>query len=189
MPKVGILGGTFDPPHLGHLLIAHEVLDTLGLDEIWFMPNGTPPHKPLNSNTSAKHRLAMLEEATASEPRFRVEPIELERNGPSYTFDTIQQLLARERGTQFSFIIGADMVEYLPNWYRIDELLELITFIGVQRPTYQLASPYPITFVDIPEFGVSSSLVRDRLKIGRTIKYLVPDSVIHYIKEHHLYGT
>lgn len=189
MKKIGILGGTFDPPHNGHLLIASEVHDALSLDEIWFLPNGEPPHKPLSSGASTEHRIAMLERAVSDNLHFKIEKLEVDRTGPSYTFETMKLLHEREEGHQFYFIIGADMVEYLPKWHKIDELIKLVTFVGVQRPEYELNTKYPVTYIDIPEFAVSSSLIRERTQAGRTIQYLAPDSVILYIKEHQLYGT
>jgi nicotinate-nucleotide adenylyltransferase len=188
MRKIGILGGTFDPPHNGHLLIANEVLHTLGLEEVWFLPNAKPPHKS-TSETSTIDRVTMLEKAISENACFKVEKLELERKGPSYTYDTMKLLQEKNDGIEFYFIIGADMVEYLPKWYKIDELLKLVTFVGVQRPAHQLQSNYPVIFIDIPEFAVSSSLIRERVKNGNTIHYLTPVSVIQYIKEHQLYGT
>jgi nicotinate-nucleotide adenylyltransferase len=188
MRKIGILGGTFDPPHNGHLLIANEVLNTLGLDEIWLMPNGEPPHKQKSNSASNEERLKMLELAIQPNQDFKVQPIELEREGKSYTFDTMTLLYERYPKHQFYFIIGADMIEYLPKWHKIDELIKLVQFVGVERPNYSHQTHYPIQYVDVPAFDVSSSMIRDRLKKGRTVRYLLPDSVLEYIEEKHLYG-
>lgn len=185
--KTGILGGTFDPPHIGHLLIANEVLHALQLDEIRFMPNRIPPHKQKKSDTAPEQRLDMLELAIAGEDKFSVEPIELGREGPSYTYDTMESLKSPD--TEYYFIIGGDMVEYLPNWHRIEELVRLVKFVGVNRPSYSASSPYPILHVPVPAMDISSSDIRQRIAAGRTIKYLLPDSVIHYIKEHQLYES
>lgn len=187
--KVGIFGGTFDPPHYGHLLMANEVLDSLQLSEIWFMPNQIPPHKQHRQISSSKHRFNMLKQAVAGNDAFRVEPIELERNGPSYTYDTMVLLKKRHPSTEFYFIIGGDMIEYLPKWYKIEELLRMIQFIGVKRPNYKAESCYPVIEVDVPLFDVSSSMIRSRLKEGRSVRYLLPESVIQYIKEHQLYES
>lgn len=187
--RIGIIGGTFNPPHFGHLLIANEALHAAGLDEVWFMPNQAPPHKASKDLVSHEDRLNMLKLAVKDHAKFKIETIELERPGPSYTFETMKQLTALFPKLQFYFIIGADMIEYLPKWYKIDELLELVTFIGVNRPTYRRESPYPLVHIDIPEFKVSSSLIRKRLKEGSSVRYLLPDSVIDYIKEKQLYGT
>lgn len=189
MKKIGIVGGTFDPPHQGHLLIANEALHGLSLDEIWFLPNQEPPHKQKSDSVNNEDRLKMLELATRDEPLFKIEKVELERPGPSYTYDTIKILTERHPNVRFYFIIGADMIEYLPKWYKIDELVNLITFVGVNRHNYNTSTEYPIIHIEIPEFQVSSSLIRKRLKEGKTVRYLVPDTVIDYLKEKNLYGT
>lgn len=189
MKKVGILGGTFDPPHYGHLLIANEVHSTLQLDEIWFMPNQEPPHKKKSDSVKNKDRLDMLNLAIQDHPAFKVQTIELEREGPSYTVDTMQLINAGYPDHQFFFIIGADMIEYLPKWHRIDELVNLVQFVGVDRPNYSHQTDYPVHYVDVPAIDVSSSMIRERVKKGKTIRYLLPDPVIHYIEEKQLYGT
>lgn len=189
MSKIGIIGGTFDPPHNGHLLIANEVYHALKLDEIWFMPNQIPPHKWGKDITSVHNRVEMLQLALMDELRFSLCLIELERQGPSYTYDTIVQLTKKHPDTEFYFIIGGDMVEYLPKWYNIAELLQLVTFVGVTRPGYTLSTPYPITRLEIPEFAVSSSLIRDRFQSGGTTDYLLPKRVQDYIERNGLYGT
>lgn len=189
MKKIGILGGTFDPPHNGHLIIANEVLSELQLDEIWFMPDQEPPHKKKSESVKNEDRLQMLKRAIAGNNAFRIEPIELEREGPSYTVDTMKIINQQYSNHQFFFIIGADMIEYLPKWQSIDELVKLVQFVGVERPDYSHQTDYPILYVDVPAFEVSSSMIRDRLKLGKTVRYLLPDSVIQYIKEKHLYGT
>lgn len=189
MKKVGILGGTFDPPHSGHLLIANEVLCALKLDEIWFMPNQEPPHKKKTDSVDNDERIHMLHLAIEGNPSFKVETIELERTGPSYTVETMEILTSRYVENQFFFIIGADMIEYLPKWHEIDKLINLVQFVGVERPSYSQITEYPILYVDVPSMEVSSSLIRERVKQGKTIRYLLPDSVIRYIEENQLYGT
>jgi nicotinate-nucleotide adenylyltransferase len=187
--KVGILGGTFDPPHYGHLLIANEVLSTLHLDEIWFMPNQEPPHKKKSKSIKNEDRLQMLELAISGNDAFRVETIELDRQGPSYTVDTMKMINAQYSDHQFFFIIGADMIEYLPKWHKIEELINLVQFVGVERPEYNSRTEYPVLYVDVPAIDVSSSMIRDRVKSRQTVRYLLPDSVIQYIEEKHLYGS
>lgn len=189
MKKVGILGGTFDPPHNGHLLIANEVLHTLGFDEIWFMPNQEPPHKQKLTNSTNEDRIKMLELAIEGHPGFILEKIELTRTGPSYTYDTMKVLTEMYPTIAFYFIIGADMIEYLPKWFQIDKLIKLVTFVGVQRPNFRIESPYPLVNVDIPAFDVSSSMIRKRLKSGETVRYLLPEPVRLYIKENKLYES
>lgn len=189
MRKIGILGGTFDPPHHGHLLIANEALHGIGLDEIWFLPNQEPPHKQKSGLITNEDRLYMLELVTKKVPNFRIETIELERQGPSYTYDTMKKLKDIYPDFQFYFIIGADMVEYLPKWHKVDELMEMVSFIGVNRPNYENQTNFPINHLDVPEFAVSSSLIRERIREGKTIRYLLPDSVIEYLEEKNLYGA
>lgn len=189
MNKVGILGGTFDPPHYGHLLIASEILSALKLDKIWFMPNQEPPHKKKSGLVTNEERLEMLRLAIKGNPTFGIQTIELERQGPSYTIDTMRMIHEQYRNQQFYFIIGADMIEFLPNWQEIDELVKLVQFVGVERPTYSHLTKYPILYVDVPAFEVSSSMIRERLNSGLSVRYLLPDSVIDFIKERHLYGT
>ncbi|MFL6555593.1 MAG: nicotinate-nucleotide adenylyltransferase [Bacillus sp. (in: firmicutes)] len=189
MKKVGILGGTFDPPHYGHLLIANEVLSTLKLDEIWFMPNQEPPHKKKSDSIKNEDRLQMLDLAIQDNTAFRVETIELHRQGPSYTVDTMKMINDQYPDHQFFFIIGADMIEYLPKWHKIDELIKLVQFVGVERPEYSTKTDYPVRYVDVPAIDVSSSMIRDRVKNGKTVRYLLPDPVIKYIEEKHLYES
>jgi nicotinate-nucleotide adenylyltransferase len=184
--KIGILGGTFDPPHYGHLLIANEVLEALELDEVWFTPNQEPPHKQ-KSKVSNADRITMLDLAIEGHPKFKINTIELERQGRSYTVDTMKILTDMHPGEQFYFIIGADMIEYLPKWHKIDELMELVRFVGVNRPEYEETTTFPIMHVRVPEFAVTSSLIRNRCCEEQSIRYLLPDSVRDYIEENRLY--
>lgn len=187
MRKIGILGGTFDPPHIGHMLIAKEVQLTCNLDEIWFIPTNDPPHKK-HANAEAKDRFAMLCEMTRNEPTWNVLDIELKRKGKSFTIDTVSKLKQLYPSDQLHFIIGADMVEYLPKWHKINELITLISFICVQRPMFRLKSPYPMKEVYIYDINISSTMIRRRLIDGKSPHYFVEESVYNYIKEHQLYG-
>lgn len=186
MKRVGILGGTFDPPHIGHLLIAEEVRLALSFDEVWFIPTNVPPHKN-KEITDVKDRIEMLKRAIQNHPNFKINTIEIKRSGKSYTFDTIQQLKKNYQNNNFYFIIGGDMVENLPKWHKIDELIDLVTFVGVNRPGFTLCSPYPITAVEVPSIDISSTLIRRRLKNHNTARYLLPNSVYDYIKEYGIY--
>lgn len=189
MKRIGILGGTFNPPHNGHLLIASEVQSALELSEVWFMPNNIPPHKQCSEIASVLDRIKMIELAIVDNPSFKLETIELERSGKSYTVDTIKLLKQRYGNEyQFYFIIGADMVEYLPKWYKIEELSNMVTFVGVKRQGYSLNPPFPILEVDVPLFAVSSSLLREKFKQTKNTKYLLPDKVRQYIEENQIYG-
>lgn len=188
MKKIGLLGGTFDPPHLGHLIVAEEVKQTLDLTEIWFLPNHIPPHKQDKQISSGKDRLEMLKRALSGNDSFKIETMELNREGPSYTIDTVLELQRLYSKVEFYFIIGADMVEYLPKWYQIDVLIERLKFVGVKRPGYKLQTTYPIIEVEVPEIGISSSFLRDRIKNKLNTKYYLPKSVEKYIEENQIYG-
>lgn len=189
MRRIGILGGTFDPPHYGHLLIANEVFYGLQLDEIWFLPNAEPPHKKKTEHVTNENRLEMLELAMKDSPYFKIEKIELERMGPSYTYHTMKELIEQHPDVEFYFIIGADMIEYLPKWHKINELTKMVHFVGVNRPRFHVETPYPIIHLDVPDFDVSSSLIRDRIAEGKPIRYLLPDVIIEYLKENRLYES
>lgn len=186
MKQIGILGGTFNPPHIGHLWIAEEARIRQQLDEVWFIPTRTPPHKETEV-LNAVHRVQMLQLAIQDNPYFRLNTMELDREGKSYTFDTIKILTDKHPDISFSFIVGGDMVEYLPNWYRIDELMEMISFIGVTRPGYSLETTYPVTSIETQPLDISSTFLRNRLKAGQEIRYLLPSSVMDYIKENRIY--
>lgn len=189
MKKIGLLGGTFDPPHYGHLMIANEVLTQCGLDEIWFIPAYVPPHKQKSTVTELEHRVAMLNIAIETHPLFQMCTIEIERKGPSYTYDTIKELKEKYPNDTFYFIIGADMVQDLPNWNQIDKLIKLTTFIGVNRPGFQLDSKYEhaIKYIEIPLFEVSSTFLRERFQKKQSTRYYLPEKVRHYIEENQLY--
>jgi len=185
--KVGILGGTFNPPHVGHLIIAEQVRNQLGLEEIFFMPSAEPPHKVTKDTIAAEHRLSMLEEAVKDNRAFSIEKTEIDRGGKSYTYDTLVQLKKVHPEIEYYFIIGADMAEDLKNWYKIDELIQLVQFVAVNRPNYRLDTSYPVIFVDVPSIDLSSSLIRQKITDGCSIKYLVPQEVENYIESEGLY--
>jgi nicotinate-nucleotide adenylyltransferase len=188
LKKIAILGGTFNPPHLGHLIIASEVQAQFNFDEIWFMPNQEPPHKESTIGVNSAQRLEMVRRAVADNPLFKIQTIELERTGKSYTFDTMK-LLTEKYDDDFYFIIGADMIEYLPKWYKIEELVKLVTFVGVNRPDYDKQSAYPIILMDVPNIEISSYMIREKVKMGKNIRYFVPKTVMEYIEENGLYET
>ena len=185
--KVGILGGTFNPPHVGHLIIAEQVRNQLGLEEILFMPSAEPPHKVTKETIAAEHRLSMLEEAVKDNEAFSIEKTEIDRGGKSYTYDTLVQLKKVHPEIEYYFIIGADMAEDLTNWYKIDELIQLVQFVAVNRPNYSLDTSYPVIVVDVPSIDLSSSLIRQKVTDGCSIKYLVPQEVENYIESEGLY--
>ncbi|MBM6936087.1 nicotinate-nucleotide adenylyltransferase [Enterococcus cecorum] len=185
--QVGILGGNFNPVHNQHLLIADQVGTALNLEKVYLMPEYLPPHVDEKDTIEAEHRLNMLKLATADNPLFDIEQAELQRKGKSYTYDTMKALIAQNPDTDYYFIIGGDMVEYLPKWYKIDELVEIVQFVGVKRPGYTIDTPYPIIWLDAPMMDLSSSLIRKKIAQGCSIRYLVPEAVRNYILEKGLY--
>ncbi|WP_010270481.1 nicotinate-nucleotide adenylyltransferase [Paenibacillus senegalensis] len=192
--KIGIMGGTFDPIHNGHLLAAETAREQAGLDEVWFMPANVPPHKANAPKATAEQRLFMVEEAIASHDAFKAKDIELARGGTSYTTDTVEKLRNQYPDYNFYYIIGADMVMYLPNWNRIEQLVSMIGFIGVTRAGYGIdlnSLPEPIRkqvqLCEMPNMELSSTDIRERRRHGKDIRYRVPDSVRTYIGENRLY--
>ena len=199
MKKIGIMGGTFDPIHVGHLMTAEAVRDEFGLDKVLFIPAAVPPHKLDQQVTDARHRYLMTVLATTSNPHFDVSSIEMDRPGPSYTIDTIYEL-RRQYGenTDLFFITGADAIAEIPTWDRIEELLGLCQFIAATRPGFlpnvdnikeyfgELGSAR-IHRLETPELEISSTNIRDRLKRGFSIKYIVPPAVEDYIYKEGLY--
>jgi nicotinate-nucleotide adenylyltransferase len=193
--KVGIFGGTFDPIHFGHLLLAEQAREAASLHEIWFVPAGEPPHKQGKPVTPAMERKKMVELAIEGHPQFKVNPIELMRSGPSYTVDTIMELKKQNPHVEFFLLVGADMVKNLPKWYKIKEIIQNVQVIGLGRPGFDHdALPEYIEerlmwIPDAVETNISSSIIRERLMLNRSVRYLVPDSVYKYIKEQGLYGS
>ena len=145
MKKVGLLGGTFNPPHIGHLIMANEVKHALHLDEVRLMPTSIPPHKADPSDATPEQRLRMVELAVIGIPGLTASSFEVDRGGVSYTFDTMKALTEQEPDTNFHFIIGGDMIDMLHKWYKIDELMKIVTFVGVGRPGTIGETQYPIT--------------------------------------------
>lgn len=189
MRRIGLLGGTFNPPHIGHLIMANEVYDALGLDEVRFMPNAIPPHKQTTHDATAEDRMRMTELSIASYEHFKIEPFEIESGGISYTYETMKRLTASEPDCEFYFIIGGDMIDMLDHWYKIDELMELVKFVGVNRPHSKAETTYPVQIIDAPLIELSSTLIRERVQSNRTITFLVPTEVEQFIREEGLYGT
>ena len=185
--QVGILGGTFNPVHLAHLVMADQAGKNLGLDEVYLMPSYQPPHVDEKKTIDASHRLKMLELAIADNPFLKIETIELTRKGKSYTYDTMKALTQNNPETDYYFIIGGDMVEYLPKWYKIDELVTMVNFVGIQRTGYTTETPYPVIWVDVPEIDISSTKIRQKIQQGCSVRYLVPDKLIDYIHKEGLY--
>ncbi|WP_028588713.1 nicotinate-nucleotide adenylyltransferase [Paenibacillus massiliensis] len=191
--KVGIMGGTFDPIHIGHMLAAEAARDGYALDQIWFMPSHIPPHKHA-AGATGEQRLAMTREAVACNSAFEVLDLEIRRGGVSYTIDTIRALQELHPDKDFYFIIGADMVNYLAAWEQIEELASRITFIGLRRPGFELAldslPPFlhnKVLLADMPVVDISSTDIRERLATGHSVRYMIPESVYEYIRKGRMY--
>lgn len=185
--QVGILGGNFNPIHQAHLVVADQVKQQLGLDEVLLMPENIPPHVDYKETIPAFHRVKMIELAIFNQPGLSIETVELNREGKSYTFDTMKLLTDQNPDVDFYFIIGGDMVEYLPKWKHIDQLVELVQFVGVQRPGYKIGTSYPVIWVDVPKMEISSSKIRQLIRGGNVPNFLVPSNVLDYIYQQGLY--
>lgn len=185
--RVGILGGTFNPPHLGHLMIGEHVAQQLQLDEVRFMPNALPPHVDTKIAIDPLERAAMVQAAVHDNHLFALETLEIQRGGKSYTYDSIVALREQNPDTDFYFIIGGDEVAYLPTWHRIDELVDLVHFVGVNRPGVNKEEPYPVIWADVPQLEISSTVIRQRVAQHASIRYMVPDMVAAYIFKKGLY--
>ena len=187
MSRIGVLGGTFDPLHVGHLAAASQVHHALGLDIILLVPANAQPLKPAPV-ASGNDRLAMCKAAAAADPRFDVSDVDIVRGGATYTVDTLADLRKKDPGAEFFFIVGADSLETLPRWKDYETLITLASFVGVSRPGHALKqSDAPHLVVDIPALAVSSTEIRDRAQSGVPIRYLVPDAVALYVEEHGIY--
>lgn len=185
--QIGILGGNFNPVHNAHLVVADQVRQQLCLDKVLLMPEYAPPHLDKKETIDEKHRLRMLELAIEGVEGLDIETIELERKGISYTYDTMKLLIEENPDVDYYFIIGADMVDYLPKWYKIDELIKMVQFVGVQRPKYKAGTSYPVIWVDVPMMDISSSLIRHHFETGCRPNFLTPPAVIDYIEKEGLY--
>ncbi len=185
---VGLLGGSFDPIHVGHLIVGRAVAEALGLEELRFMPTGEQPLKRGRHAAGAAHRVAMVAAAVAGEPGLAVERLEADRPGLSYTVDTLRALRAREPGREFAVLLGADAAADLDQWHEaaaLPGLARLVAFArpGAARPAHALLHQV----VEAPAVEISSTAIRSRVAAGRSIRYLVPDAVAEYIAAHGLY--
>lgn len=189
--RVGIMGGTFDPIHHGHLVAASEVTALFELDEVIFVPTGEPWQKSTRQVSAAEHRYLMTVIATASNPRFWVSRVDIDRVGPTYTVDTIRDIAAQRPGAGLYFITGADALGQILSWKSAEDALRLAHFVGVTRPGYELSDAHlpsdAVTLLDVPAMAISSSDCRARVRQGNPVWYLVPDGVVQYISKHNLY--
>ncbi len=197
--RIGIFGGTFNPPHLGHLICAQEAYVQLGLDRVTLIPARIPPHKPVEHEPGAEHRLELCRLAIrGDQERFEVSDIEINREGLSYTVDTLEELHSRAPDQELFLIVGGDIAAGLPTWHRPERVLSLATLaVAKRRGTSRAAVDQALSslpggertcFFRMPRIGISSTMLRDRVRDGEPIRYYVPDAVGSYIDHHRLYA-
>ena len=190
-PRIGVMGGTFDPIHHGHLVAASEVAHSFDLDEVVFVPTGEPWQK--QQVTASEHRYLMTVIATASNPRFTTSRVDIDRAGPTYTKDTLRDLKKERPDAELFFITGADAVAQILSWRDHDELWDLAHFVAVSRPGHVLSTDgMPsdvVSQLEVPALAISSTDCRARVLDGEPVWYLVPDGVVQYIAKHHLYRS
>lgn len=199
--KLAIMGGTFDPIHIGHLMTAEEVRSEFGIDQVVFIPTGHPPHKDCRRVTDSEHRYLMSVLATVENPSFHVSRIEIDRPGTTYTVDTIERIKeAYPSGVKIYFITGADAVHEILTWKRVDELMKICEFVAVTRPGYkrrqlkekvetlQESFQCKVHYLEVPALAISSSDIRNRVREVKPIKYLVTEAVEKYIQKLELYS-
>ncbi len=196
--RVGILGGTFDPPHMGHLILAEEARDQLALDRVLFVPAGDPPHKRGRRLTPVEHRLTMVALAIADHPTFYLSRVDADRPGPHYTVDMVRILRAQfPPSTELYFLMGFDSLADLPNWHRAEELVAMCQLVALTRFDVKIDWDYleqrlpgireRVRILDMPELEIASHVIQQRVREGRTIRYQVPAAVEAYIYKHRLY--
>jgi nicotinate-nucleotide adenylyltransferase len=195
--RIGILGGTFNPPHLGHLVCAQEAYIQLELERVILIPARQPPHKPVDEEPGARHRLELCRLAVDGDPRFEVSDLELNREGPSYTVDTLSSLHSSTPDTDLYLILGGDIAAGLPDWHQPERVLSLATVAVakrrgtprelVEQSLARLRGGERTRFFHMPRIGVSSTFIRERVRARQSIRYLVPDKVAGYIAEEGLY--
>jgi nicotinate-nucleotide adenylyltransferase len=198
VPRIGILGGTFNPPHLGHLICAQEAYIQLELDGVILMPAAIPPHKPVDDEPGPEHRLELCRLSAKHDPHISVSALEIEREGPSYTVDTLKQLHAETPDNELFLIVGGDVAAGLPRWREPERVLSLATLaVAKRRGTARTAVEEALAeipggerarFFRMTRVGISSTEIRRRVRAGQPIRYLVRDQVADYIHQHHLYG-
>jgi nicotinate-nucleotide adenylyltransferase len=190
-PRIGVMGGTFDPIHNGHLVAASEVQQSFDLDEVVFVPTGEPWMK--REVTAPEHRYLMTVIATASNPRFTVSRVDIDRGGPTYTVDTLRDLRAQRPDAELFFITGADAVAQILEWRDVEEVWTLAHFVAVSRPGHRLnvrgLPSEGVSSLEVPALAISSTDCRERVDRGFPVWYLVPDGVVQYISKHHLYRS
>jgi nicotinate-nucleotide adenylyltransferase len=188
--RLGVMGGTFDPIHHGHLVAASEVAAQFGLDEVVFVPTGQPWQKMTKKVSEPEHRYLMTVIATASNPRFTVSRVDVDRPGPTYTIDTLRDLHIQRPDADLFFITGADAMAQILSWKNIEELWSLAHFVGVTRPGHVLdgMGRDDVSLLEVPAMAISSTDCRTRVAAGEPVWYLVPDGVVQYIAKYGLYA-
>jgi nicotinate-nucleotide adenylyltransferase len=197
MQRIGILGGTFDPPHVGHLILAEYSAEALELDHLFLVPAADPPHKQGEIQASVQHRLVMLERAIDGNERFSLSRIDVDRPGPHYSYDTVRIVKQQFPDADLYFVMGGDSFRDLPTWYDPQEIIALSKIVVMRRPydnirpdMHEAVLPglaKRAVIVNAPLLEISSSDIVERLRKGKSVRYLVPDSVLAYIAEYHLY--
>ena len=182
--KIGIYGGTFDPIHHGHLILAREALETLQLEKVIFIPASVSPHKTQGQTSASSLRLEMLQAAIAGEATFGLDDLELRRPPPSFTIDTIEEIRKREVTAEIFYMIGEDNVQSLQSWHRFKELKQLVQFVVLERTALKTCHPYPTVCRNV---DISGTDIRKRVATGRSIRYLVPSAVEEIIVREQLY--
>ena len=185
--RLGVLGGSFDPIHLGHLILGETAREQLSLDKVMFIPAGNQWRKEGRGVAAAEYRLAMVRLAVDGNSAFEVSTMEIDRDGPTYTVETLAQLHAESPGIEISFIVGVDALADMPHWKEPRRIFEL-AMVCVAARVGEAVEDDRVTRIEMPEVNISSSVVRERVKEGKSIRYLVPDAVERYVREHGLYG-
>jgi nicotinate-nucleotide adenylyltransferase len=199
--RIGVFGGTFDPVHQGHLILAEQCREQGRLDQVWFIPSARPPHKRENQLTPFARRVEMLALAIAGQPAFRIDELENEQAGPNYTVRTLEEIHRRHPDSEFALIIGSDCLPDLPHWYEPQRLVSLATLLIAARPGFPVGTPEQLRnalglpetaalrwqTVEMPFIAIASRDLRRRAAEGRSLRYLVPRPVEVYIETHHLY--
>lgn len=197
--QIGIFGGTFNPPHLGHLILAETAVEDLKLDRVFFVPAGNPPHKTNKPLADAEHRMTMVQLATMNNQRFAVSSVDMDRPGPHYTNDMVAIFREHYPQADFYFLMGSDSLRDLLSWKEPERLIEMAKLVVMQRPSIypdltELTRMLPgllerVYFLDAPEIEISSTDIVKMLRSGQSVRYRVLDSVLDYLKEHRLYAS
>jgi nicotinate-nucleotide adenylyltransferase len=197
MQRVGILGGTFDPPHIGHLILGEYTAEALGLTRLLFIPAADPPHKQDRQKTSVEHRLAMVTIALADNPRFQLSRLDIDRPGPHYSVETVRLVQESYPDAEIFFVMGGDSLRDLPAWSRPQELIQLCRLAVMRRPGDNISAGMHeqlipglserMVIIDAPVLEIASSDIIERIRQGKSVRYLVPDDVLAYIRTHRIY--